>query len=147
MNIAVILTTFLTHFLPHLLKLGQPIAEEGGRKLGEKLGEGTWEKAKELWTKISPKVKAKPIALGAATELAENPEDEEAKGILISQLNRLLKEDQLFARDVTCLLQGVSENLVQIANITQSSTGNENVLIGQSYGNVTVHQAKDVEES
>ena len=82
------LTTFLTPFLPFLLKLGQGATESAASKFGE----AAWQKAQTMWTALSPKVDAKETAKEAATDVANNPEDEDYQAVLRVQLKKLLQK-------------------------------------------------------
>src|ERR1044072_1420972 len=89
-------TTVLAPLLPYLLKAGEKAAEETGKTVA---GQG-WEWAKSLWTKLKPKVEAKPEALVAAQEVAQSPEDKDLQAVLRVQLKKLLTEDQSLAEEV-----------------------------------------------
>ena len=69
------LTTVLVPLLPYLLKAGEKAAEETGKAVAG----DSWEWAKSLWTKLKPKVEAKPGALEAAQDAAQAPEDQDAQ--------------------------------------------------------------------
>jgi hypothetical protein len=114
-------TTALVPLLPYLLKAGEKAAEETGKTVA---GQG-WEWAKSLWTKLKPKVEAKPAALEAAQDVAESPEDEDAQVAFRRQLRKLLTEDQSLAEEVSRWLdQG------KAAGINVSATGERSVAIG-----------------
>lgn len=134
METAAILASFLSPFLPYLIQLGQPVAEEAGKALGEKLGEGTWNKAKQLWQQMFPKVKERPLAKGAAEALAEDAQDEDALDTLTKQLTRLLKEDPELAQELQKLVVEDEEVISKAVSINQNVKGNKNIVIGQSSG-------------
>ena len=54
-------TAALVPLLPYLLKAGEKAAEETGKAVASQ----SWERGKSLWTKLKPKVEAKPAALEA----------------------------------------------------------------------------------
>lgn len=141
MEFATLLTVFLSPFLPHLLKLGQPVAEEAGKKLGEKLGESSWATAKEIWRKLSPKVEEKPIAKGAVVALKEDSQDDEAKTILTSQLEKVLIANPDLAQSLQTLLDAKSKTVGNVVNVTQAVTGKKNIVIGESSGSVSINQS------
>src|SRR5215212_2158181 len=91
------LTNTLVPLLPYLLKAGEKAAEETGKTVA---GE-SWEWAKSLWLKLKPKVEAKQAALELAEDVAQAPEDEDARAALRVQLKKLLSEDQSFAEEVS----------------------------------------------
>ena len=140
MEIAALLTTLLSPFMPQLLKLGHPIAEEAGKQLGAKLGEGTWETAKKAWVKLSPKVNQKPLAQGAAVALSEDAEDAEAQAILTQQLEKLLTANPDLAESLSALLSRESEVVAQMTSVSQTVTGDQNIVIGTSSGSVNITQ-------
>jgi hypothetical protein len=122
------LTTFLTPFLPYLLKVGEKATEEAGKKFGEGFGANAWEKAKALWSKLQPKVETKPMAKGAAEELANSPNDADAKETLQKQLKKFLDEDKNLYAEIARLMQEDSEAISQVVNtFNLTMSGNDNV--------------------
>jgi hypothetical protein len=81
------LVSLLAPHLPFLLGLGKKVVEKGSEKLGEKGVE-------EIWNKLSPSVKAKPVALEAAEDVAKNPDDADALGALRNQLRKILEDPE-----------------------------------------------------
>src|SRR6185369_2133916 len=114
-------TTALVPLLPYLLKAGEKAAEETGKTVA---GQG-WEWAKSLWTKLKPKVEAKPAALEAAQDVAESPEDEDAQVAFRRQLRKLLTEDQSLAEEVSRWL-----DQSKAAGNTVTASGERSVAIG-----------------
>ena len=112
------LTTALVPLLPYLLKAGEKAAEETGKAVAGQ----SWEWGKSLWTKLKPKVEAKPAALEAAQDVARAPEDEDLQATLRVQLKKLLTEDQSLAEEVSRLLEQ--------GNITVTASGERSVAIG-----------------
>jgi hypothetical protein len=115
------LTTALVPFLPYLLKAGEKAAEETGKKAVDQ----SLEWAKSIWTKLKPKVEAKPDALEAAQDIAHAPDDQDAQAALRRHLRKLLTEDQSLAEEVSRLLeQG------KAAGNTVTVSGDRNIAIG-----------------
>jgi len=115
------LTTALVPLLPYLLKAGEKAAEETGKAVGSQ----SLEWAKSLWSKLQPKVEAKPAALEAAEDAAQTPDDEDVQATLRRQLKKLLEEDPSLAEEVSRWLeQG------KAAGINVSATGDRSVAIG-----------------
>ncbi|MBE9207567.1 hypothetical protein IQ244_13755 [Nostoc sp. LEGE 06077] len=144
------LTTFLTPFLPYLLKAGEKATEEAGKKFGEGFGANAWEKAKALWNKLQPKVETKPMAKCAAEELANSPNDEDAKETLQKQLKKLFDEDKNLAAEIARLMQEDSEAISKVVNtfnqtisgndnVVQNAVGDANKFIGKVGGNATIN--------
>ena len=130
------LTTFLAPFLPALINLGSKAAESAA----EKFGEDAWEKAKSIWSKLNPKLESKPMAQGAAQELAENPEDEDAREVLAKQLKKLLESDPTLMADISQLFNEKSETVQKVVTISQQWTGDRNIVIGQVDGTISIQQ-------
>jgi hypothetical protein len=114
-------TTTLVPVLPYLLKAGEKAAEEAGKKAA---GE-TWDWAKELWTRLRPKVEAKPAALEAVRDVAQTPDDEDAQAALRVQLKKLLAEDQTLTEEVTDWWQRA-----KAAGVMVTASGDRSVAIG-----------------
>ncbi len=115
------LTTALVPVLPYLLKAGEKAAEETGKAVGSQ----SLEWAKSLWVKLKPKVEAKPMALEAAEDVAQTPDDEDAQATLRRQLRKLLEEDQLLAEEVRRWLEEG-----KAAGVTVTASGERSVAIG-----------------
>jgi hypothetical protein len=114
-------TTALVPLLPYLLKAGEKAAEETGKAVAGQ----SWEWVQSLWAKLKPKVDAKPIALEAAQDVAQMPNNADAQGALRLQLYKLLTEDQSLAEEVSRWLeQG------KAAGITVTASGERSVAIG-----------------
>jgi len=141
MELAALLTSFLCPFLPHLLKLGQPAAEAAGKKLGEKFGEGTWNKAQHIWKKLLPKVNEKPLAQGAATALAENTQDEDASEVLTKQIEKVLAVSPDLAQFLQQTITTDAEDVNKVLTVTQTVTGDRNIVVGDASGSVEIRQA------
>jgi hypothetical protein len=115
------LTTALVPLLPYLLKAGEKAAEETGKAVGSQ----SLEWGKSLWSKLKPKVEAKPAALEAAQDAVQMPDNADAQGALRLQLYKLLTEDQSLAEEVSRWLdQG------KAGGVNVSATGDRSVAIG-----------------
>ena len=123
-------TTALVPFLPYLLKAGEKAAEETGKTVAGQ----SWEWAKSLWTKLKPRVEAKPGALEAAQDAAQAPEDQDAQATFRQLLKKLLTEDRSLADEVSRWLeQG------RAAGINVTASGERSVAIGgDAKGNTIV---------
>jgi len=143
---------FLTPFLPYLLKAGERAAEEAAKKLGS----SAWEKAKALWGKLWPTIKAKPAAQEAVQDVATSPQDEDAQAALRLQLKKILAKDNALAAEVARLWEEArassvtatasGERSVAIGRHVASSTivvGDQNVVQHGKY-NVAIHDAKEI---
>jgi hypothetical protein len=94
------LVACLTPFLPALIRLGEATAEEAGRSLGEE----AWEHAKLLWDRLRGKLEQRPAAIETVRDVAEAPDDEDARGALRLQLRKLLAGDEALSEEVRRLL-------------------------------------------
>jgi hypothetical protein len=127
--LASLVTTALVPLLPYLLKAGEKAAEETGKTVAGQ----SWEWAKSLWTKLKPKVEAKPAALEAAQDVAQSPRDEDLQAALRVQLKKLLSEDQSLAEEVSRWLeQG------KAAGINVFAAGERSVAIGGDVNSSTI---------
>jgi hypothetical protein len=79
-------------------------ATEAVKGAGKKVGEETVELGHKLWAKIHKPVEESPRALGAAAEVAEAPEDDDARAGLRRQLVKILEADPGLASEVAKLL-------------------------------------------
>ena len=114
-------TTALVPLLPYLLKAGEKAAEETGKAVAAQ----SWEWGKSLWSKLKPKVEAKPEALEAAQDIAQSPDDQDAQAAFRRQLKKLLTEDESLAEEVSRWLeQG------KAAGVTVTAAGDRSVAIG-----------------
>ena len=124
------LTTALVPLLPYLLKAGEGAAGETGKKAVDQ----SLEWGKSLWSKLKLKVEAKPAALEAAQDIAQDPDDQDAQAAFRRQLRKLLTEDQSLADEVSRWLeQG------KAGGNTVNVSGSRNVVIGgDAKGNTIV---------
>lgn len=119
-------TSTLIPLLPYLLKVGENAAEEAGKRVA---GEA-WNSAKELWTKLRPKVEAKHAALEAANDAAVAPDDEIARDLLRLQLTKLLTEDEELAGEVSAWWEKAKAE-----GLTVTASGDRSVAIGGNVSN------------
>lgn len=110
---------------PYLLKAGEKAAEEAGKKIGG----DTWEWAKDLWSRLRPKVEAKPAALQATNEVALAPNDAGLQATLRVQLKKLLTEDQTLTEEV-----GEWFERAKAAGVIAVASGERSAAIGGDVG-------------
>jgi hypothetical protein len=118
----VALTAFLAPLLPTLLRAGGKAVDGFAGKAGEE-AVGV---ARRIWDKLRGRVEARPAALEAATDVAQNPDDEDLRTVLRVQLKKLLEDDPQLAAEVDELWQ--QARAVQANTVTASGT--RNVAIG-----------------
>lgn len=101
-GIATAVTAVVGPFMPFLI--------EGAGKLrdvvAEKAGEAAWEKAQDLWKKITGHLGNDPVVIGAAAVVADDPEDEDAQKQLAKQLAKRLETNLDLARELQTMLGG-----------------------------------------
>jgi hypothetical protein len=90
----------LAPVLPHLVTGGTEAVKAAGKKVGEE----TFELGRKLWARLGKRVEESPRALGAAEEVAEAPEDGDARAGLRRQLVKILEADPELASEVAKLL-------------------------------------------
>jgi hypothetical protein len=134
--------TFLTPFLPSLLNLGSKVFDG----VLEELGADTFHKAQSIWAALSPKLKAKPTAQEAFTDLAAAPDNADFQAVLRVQLQKLLDQDPTLAETLIGILNEPGTDGTPGIQIVQRVIGSRNQVIGQNYetaianvkGNVTI---------
>jgi transketolase len=133
MDIAV-LTTFLAPFLPYLMKLGGKAAEGAAGKLGE----DAWNKAKAVWSKLSPKVEASSEVKVAAEQVAAKPDSQARQSVLQEELEALLQQNPELAEAIARIMREDAADGTPGIEIVQKVTGEKNQTIGQMYGGKAV---------
>lgn len=129
--LAASLTTALLPLLPYLLKVGEGAASETGKSIAST----TLQWGQSLWTKLQPKVEAKPAALEAAQDAALKPDNNDAQGALRLQLAKLLESDQSLADEVKRWLdEGKASGNITIGGNVVTASGDRSIAIG---GNAT----------
>ncbi|HEV7672453.1 MAG TPA: hypothetical protein VGS22_28375 [Thermoanaerobaculia bacterium] len=123
---------------PLLGKLLSAGGDSAAEAVGEKVGEGVFEKAKALWGKLGKKVEAKPGAPEAAKVLAANPEDEDARAMMVLQLKSILAADPALASEVEQLVRQTSAGSVMIATATGGSAIAQGGGVAASGGGIAI---------
>ncbi|MDX2228425.1 MAG: CHAT domain-containing protein [Leptolyngbyaceae cyanobacterium bins.349] len=124
------LTTFLAPFLPVLMETNEAAFAD----LIEKFGEDAWHRAKAMWTQLQPEVEFYPDLKMAATQLIAKPDSKSRQSVLQEELEALLHEKPTLARSLTQILQKNTSTGASSPHITQTTTGNQNQVIGQVSG-------------
>jgi|GEM_PF-527217 len=104
------LTILLAQSLPYLLAGGKKIAGKAGEEIGKQIGTAATGKVKEIWSRLRAK---RPVA-AAAKELAQIPEDQDARGALRLQLKKLLAADPALAGELEALYEAARPHLAFI---------------------------------
>lgn len=97
----------LAPVLPHLITAGT----EAVKATGKKAGEETFELGRKAWKRLRKPVEESPRALGAAEEVAEAPDDDDARGGLRRQLLKLLEADPDLAAELAKLLDSAGPSV------------------------------------
>ena len=127
-----ILVKILAPCLPFLMNVGNKAVEGGVRKIGEDV----WQKAAAVWSKLQPKVEAKPATLEAAKDVANDPEDEDAIAALRLQLKKLFNSDATLATEIARIFESENQATSIISNVTASGEGA--VALGDNASNNTI---------
>jgi hypothetical protein len=101
------LTIALAPVLPHLMAGGTEAVKAAGKKVGEE----SVELAHKLWSKLRKPVEESPRALGAAAEVAEAPDDDDARAGLRRQLVKILEADPDLASEMARLLESAGRGI------------------------------------
>ena len=120
---------YLAPLLPYLMKSGESAAEE----MGKSIAGAAWDKTKALWSKLRPKIEAKPAALEAVNDAAESSSDEDAQATLRVQLKKLFSDDQHLLEEVTKLW-----GEIKATGLTVTASGKSNVAIGGNVSGSTI---------
>lgn len=126
-----LLVKILSPCLPFFLNLGNKAAESTSQKIGEDV----WKKAKAIWDKLQPKVKAKEAAFEAVVDVANKPEDEDFQTVLRVQLKKILEADKELAAEITKILE---ESAPQ-------QTGDNIEMNGESYDQSSFKQVGKIQ--
>jgi hypothetical protein len=114
--LAKMVTSLLVPAIPYLLKGGEQAWGEASKKIGT----DTWEWAKAIWTKLISRSKSKPDReektteiVKAATEVANNPSDDDAQAALRLQIKKLLTDDPELGLEIEKSLNEVKKSSTQ----------------------------------
>lgn len=110
------LVTTLAPALPFLVASGTEAVKAAGKKVGEE----TFELGRRLWARLRKPVEESPRALGAAAEVAEAPDDGDARAGLRRQLLKILEADPDLAAELAKLLDAAGRGLSYQANLQGS---------------------------
>jgi hypothetical protein len=102
----------------------QEVGEQAAHAAGRALGPDALARARALWEKLDPALKARPAAQEAAHDVAADPDDEDARAALRLQLKKLLTDDPALASQLAQLI-GSGDRTV---NVTAS--GERAVALG-----------------
>jgi hypothetical protein len=96
-----VIAAFLAPFLPYLVRKGEELADQAIDKLGVE----AWTRARALWRRLRPSIENKQAASEAAHAVAENPDDDAARGAFQFQLRALLQADSDLKADLEGMLR------------------------------------------
>lgn len=114
--LAKVVTSFLAPAVPYLLKAGDQAWGEASKKLGADV----WDWSKAIWTKLIDRLKAKPGGeesaaelVKTATDLSNNPSDEDAQAAFRFQLKKILTDDPELRSEVAKVLDDAKSSSAQ----------------------------------
>lgn len=115
-TLARMVTSLLAPAIPFLLKG----SEQAWGEASKKIGTDTWEWAKAIWTKLVSRSKTKlggeeknTEIVKAATEVADNPSDEDAQAALRFQIKKLLTDDPELGLEIEKALNEAKNSSIQ----------------------------------
>jgi hypothetical protein len=115
--LAKIVTSLLAPAIPYLIKGGEQAWGEASKKIGA----DTWGLAKTIWTKFVSPSKSQPggeekntEVIKAATEIANNPSDEDAQAALRFQIKKLLTDDPELGVEIEKVINQAQATSAQI---------------------------------
>lgn len=145
-ELAKMVTSFLTPAIPYLLKGG----EEVGQGMLKKMGSDVWDWTKTIWTKLLSSSKSKLTSKEtiseiekAATEVVDNPTDEDAQAGLRYQIKKLLTNDSELHLEISKIVGKIQKDSTQtatrIGGIDISGGSSVNNLGNMVGGNQTIN--------
>ena len=132
MDIQIMVTTAVALLTPYVVKMGERVAE--------KAGEEVFDKAKELYEKISNKFKGDNRAEKSLNKFAKSPKDKNAIATLYSNLEYFLEDDESFKEVVYSIIKQAEQTpqgqqIIQTINQTLENPGSVGGSIIQA-GNI-----------
>lgn len=113
------LIQILAPALPFLVKVGDKAFDGAIAKMGE----DSWDKAKGLWNKLSPKVESDPIVKNAAENVAADPENADRQTVLKIALGDLLVKYPDLVAELVKLMETDSPNGGQVQKQVSQNVG------------------------
>lgn len=132
------LVTLLAPFLPSLIKGSEKVSEG----LLREVGKDTWQRAKSIWEKLSPKIESKEAAKEAVEDFAKEGNDKDAEAAFRRQLKKILDADEILEKQVKKLME---ENNPTSKSVNVEQTGNFNQKAGDSAKQIgQIGSARDI---
>jgi hypothetical protein len=134
MDVVTLVVGILAPYLPHLLNAGRNIV--GGAAAEAEAH--SWDLAKSLWSKLRPRVEAKPAAQEAVRDVAAHPDDEEFRAALRVQVRKLLADDPALAAELGRLIQDTQQPASSTTTVTaigdrSQAAGHDNINVRGDY--------------
>ncbi|NES77535.1 MULTISPECIES: hypothetical protein [Okeania] len=95
----------------------------------QEVGKDTWQRAKAIWEKLSPKIESKEAAKEAVEDFAKEGNDKDAEAAFRRQLKKILDADEILGKQVKKLME---ENNPTSTNVNVEQTGNFNQTAGDN---------------
>lgn len=105
-----------------------PFVKKAGAKLLEKAGEAMPDVIGKVWDAVKHKMESKPETASLPTDLANKPENPAVQGAFQYQLEKLLENDEAFARQLEGLVKEAKQ--VTVTNMTATLTGDGAIAQG-----------------
>ena len=103
-QLAKLLVGLLCPALPFLVKVGEKVAEDVSADAVKALGKSTWDRAKNIWAKLSPQVQQQRTAQQAVIKVLQRP-DEVSQFALISEIRDILEGNPALAQELLKLMK------------------------------------------
>jgi hypothetical protein len=139
-EIAAAAVTVLSPYIPVLTGALQKGGEELAKWVAQKGGELAWNKAQEVWKKITGSLGNDPGVTGAAAVLAEDPSDEGFQTALAKLLTKRMENNPDLVKELEAVLGGAAgvqkivtgENAI-VKNVRQAmkGSGKQDIEIGR----------------
>jgi hypothetical protein len=109
-ELAELLVGLLCPALPFLVKVSEKVVEDVSADAVKALGKSTWDKAKNIWEKLSPQVQQQKTAQQAVIKFLQRP-DKVSQFTLISEIRDILESNPALAQELLKLEQNPPINL------------------------------------
>lgn len=109
-------TSLVSPAIPYLLKGGEQALQEASKKIGT----DTWEWLKIIWTKLTSASQSQPNQqqniteiIETATEVANNPSDQDAQAVLSWQIKKLLTNNPELSLEIEKVVEKAQKSSTQ----------------------------------
>lgn len=119
---------------PLLLKVGEKVCDG----VIEQVGSDVWNRAKQVWYKLRPKIEADPDAQKAVQYFVNQPDAQMSQDFLSAQLKKILENDKVLAKEIALLIETDSDAAQKGFKSNKTQIGNKNIAIDRAGGDVII---------